>query len=61
MRTLKTILVNLMLLSSVSFNAKVEVLYWWISGGEAQFVNKLKKMLEKNSYTWKYFSVADEY
>ena len=58
MRTLKTILVSLMLLSSVSFSAEVEVLHWWTSGGEAQSVNELKKMLEKNGHTWKDFSVA---
>ncbi|MFP8968108.1 ABC transporter substrate-binding protein [Pokkaliibacter sp. CJK22405] len=37
---------------------QVEVLHWWTSGGEAKSVAELKKLLEKEGYTWKDFAVA---
>ncbi len=37
---------------------EVEVLHWWTSGGEANSVAELKKMLEAKGYKWKDFAVA---
>ena len=30
----------------------VEVVHWWTSGGEAKAVDVLKKLVEKDGYTW---------
>ena len=36
----------------------VEVLHWWTSGGEAESVAELKKMMEAKGDKWKDFAVA---
>jgi glucose/mannose transport system substrate-binding protein len=47
-----------LLFSSVAFSAEVEVLHWWTSGGEAESVSALRKMLKENGHDWKDYSVA---
>ncbi|MCP4750650.1 MAG: carbohydrate ABC transporter substrate-binding protein [Proteobacteria bacterium] len=37
---------------------EVEVLHWWMSGGEAKSVAVLKDQLEKEGHTWKDMAVA---
>ncbi|HMQ10121.1 MAG TPA: ABC transporter substrate-binding protein [Oligoflexia bacterium] len=44
--------------SYYSFAGEVEVLHWWTSASEAEAVNVLKKLLEKEGHTWKDFAVA---
>ena len=36
----------------------VEVVHWWTSGGEAKAVDVLKKLIEKDGYTWQDSAVA---
>ena len=36
----------------------VEVVHWWTSGGEAKAVDVLKKLVEKDGYTWQDSAVA---
>ena len=36
----------------------VEVVHWWTSGGEAKAVGVLKKLIEKDGYTWQDSAVA---
>ena len=36
----------------------VEVVHWWTSGGEAKAVEVLKKLIEKDGYTWQDSAVA---
>jgi glucose/mannose transport system substrate-binding protein len=38
--------------------ATVEVVHWWTSGGEAKAVDVLKKLVEKDGYTWQDSAVA---
>ncbi|MBV5297932.1 MAG: carbohydrate ABC transporter substrate-binding protein [Rhodoferax sp.] len=38
--------------------AEVEVLHWWTSGGGAQSVGELKKIMQAKGNTWKDFAVA---
>lgn len=44
--------------SCYGFAGEVEVLHWWTSASEAEAVNVLKKLLEKEGHTWKDFAVA---
>ena len=39
-------------------NGNVEVVHWWTSGGEAKAVDVLKKLVEKDGYTWQDSAVA---
>ncbi|MEN0105349.1 MAG: ABC transporter substrate-binding protein, partial [Pseudomonas sp.] len=36
----------------------VEVVHWWTSGGEAKAIDVLRKLVEKDGYTWKDSAVA---
>lgn len=58
MKNFKKFVFGLSLAATTLFGAEVEVLHWWTSGGEAQSVGELKKMLESKGHTWKDFSVA---
>ena len=45
--------------ASISASAgEVEVLHYWTSGGEAQSVAELQKLMKKKGHTWKDFAVA---
>ena len=39
-------------------NGTVEVVHWWTSGGEAKAVDVLKKLIEKDGFTWQDSAVA---
>ena len=43
---------------AVHADAKVEVLHYWTSGGEAKSAAELKKMMEAKGIVWKDFAVA---
>ena len=59
-RTTKILATSLALASFMSpiQAGEVEVLHWWTSGGEAESVGELKKMLEAEGHSWKDFAVA---
>ncbi|MCI5072004.1 ABC transporter substrate-binding protein [bacterium] len=45
-------------LVGIVFAGQVEVLHWWTSASEAESVNVLKNLLEKEGHAWKDFAVA---
>ena len=46
------------LTASAANAAKVEVLYYWTSGGKAESVAEIKKIMEAKGHVWKDFVVA---
>lgn len=59
MKINKTLLtLSLLAASTFSQAGEVEVLHWWIAGGEAKSAAVLKEMIEEQGHTWKDFAVA---
>jgi maltose-binding protein MalE len=50
--------VALVVATNVAMAGEVEVLHYWTSGGEAQSVAELKKIMQAKNHTWKDFAVA---